>query len=195
MVFFPPPLLFNSPLPERLLVWNFGCPLSAKLIIMISATLFHSPFGLLTWVPYHFFSQPSPRYDQHPNGNLLAYVATYTEFATQCSSFPEVLYIMSLYMDMKMIRPWNYSSSHFNSAMNFWTSMRIPSVLRQLDPILWDSVFPNTILSWLSRLELVLDWCLPNKTPSQKRHRFWTSQFEQLHHRAEMILSIKAGLS
>ena len=45
MVFFPPPLLLNPPLPKGLVAWNIGCPLSAKLIIMTSATLFHSSFG------------------------------------------------------------------------------------------------------------------------------------------------------
>ena len=92
--FFPPPLLFKSPLPKRLVAWSRGCRHSAKLIIMISPTLLHSPFGLLTWVPYHFLSQSSPRYDQPPNGNHLAYVATFKnsphnflhslEFTIQC---------------------------------------------------------------------------------------------------------------
>ena len=182
------------------------CPLSTKLIIMISATPFHSPFGLLTWVPYHYFSQPSPRYHQHPNRNLSAYVATLIEFATQFSSFPGVHHTMSLNMVMNMILPWNCSGSHFSSAIMFWISLRIhnvvipgksstriPSVLHQFDTILWDSVFPNTISFCRSKLELVLDWCLPSIAPSQKRRRFWISWFEKLCHTAEMTLSTKAG--
>ena len=49
------------------------------------------------------FSQPSPRCDQHPDGKLLAYVATFKEFATQSFSFTGVHHLMSLNMDMKMI--------------------------------------------------------------------------------------------
>ena len=49
----------------RLVAWNVGCPLSTKLIIMFSATSFHSLLCLLTWVSNHFFTTKS-RFDQHP---------------------------------------------------------------------------------------------------------------------------------
>ena len=187
MVFFPAPLLFNSLLPKGLVARNTGCPLWAELIIMISATLFHLPCGLLTWVPHHF-SQPSPSYDQHPIGNLLAYVAKCKEFAIQFSSLPGVLQIMSLYIDMKMILPWNCSGSHFN-LLNFvvnsqcsesWEifSTRIPSVLCRSIQIFETACFQ--IPFGCSRLELVLDWCLPNIAPSQQRRRFGILKCEQL---------------
>ena len=43
--------------------------------------------------------------------NLLAYSVTMLELAIHNSSFPYSLHIMSLYIDMKMIRPWNCSGS------------------------------------------------------------------------------------
>ena len=43
-----------------------GCPLSRKLIIIISTTSSYSPFGAKTWIPYNFFSDPGPRNDQCP---------------------------------------------------------------------------------------------------------------------------------
>ena len=56
--------------------------------------------------PYHFFTQTSPRYDQHPNGNLLGVCCKRSKnVATQFSSYPGVLHVMSLNMDMKMILP------------------------------------------------------------------------------------------
>ena len=39
---------------------------------MPPAVLSQSPSSLLTWVPYHFFSDPGPRNDQRPCGNLQA---------------------------------------------------------------------------------------------------------------------------
>ena len=129
MVFFPPPLLSTSPLSEALVARNTGCPLSAKLSTMTPAVLFHSPFGLLTWVPYHIFSQPSPGNDHHPCGNFLAYAATFTEFAIQYSWCPCVHNMMSLYIDMKMILHLNCSGSDLNSAIIFWISSRIPNIV------------------------------------------------------------------
>ena len=134
------------------------------------------------------FLTTKSRNDQHLCGNLLAYAATFMEFAMLLSSFPGVPHTMSLYIDMKMILPWNCWGSHLNSTIIFWISPRIPNVvnpwtfstrvlsaLRRFDPNLWDSVSPDTIYFCLSRLELVLDWCLPNIAPSQKRRWFWIS--------------------
>ena len=85
---FPFPLLFKYPLSKALDPRNTGCPLSQQLIIMISATLSHSPFGLYVFLQYHFVSDPRPRSDQCPCANLLAHSATLREFATQASRFP-----------------------------------------------------------------------------------------------------------
>ena len=46
--------------------------LGVRFLIINSATLSHSPCGLLPWVKYHFFSDPSPRNDHLPGVNLLA---------------------------------------------------------------------------------------------------------------------------
>ena len=69
---FPPPLLFSVPRENGLVARKTGCPLSPNLIIINSATLSHSPRGLSMEVEYHFFSDPSPRNDQRPAGNLFA---------------------------------------------------------------------------------------------------------------------------
>ena len=72
MDFSPFPSLFNSPLSNALVARNVGCLVLAKSSIMPSAVFSHSPWGLLTWVPYHFFSDPSPRNDQCLRVNLRA---------------------------------------------------------------------------------------------------------------------------
>ena len=129
MDFSPYPLLFNSPLCNALLARNAGCPLSAKLSIMPSAVFSHSPSGLLTWVLYHFFSDPSPRNDQCPRVNLWAYWVSMKAFAIQFPLFPRFLQSMSLCIDMKMILPLNSSGKHLDSVIIFWISTRIPNVV------------------------------------------------------------------
>ena len=74
---------------------------------MCSATSSHSPFGLHVYDPNHFFSDPSPRNDQCQCWNLFVYPATEKEFAIHNSLFSLFLHTMSLYIDMKMIRPVN----------------------------------------------------------------------------------------
>ena len=101
--FLPFPLLLNSALSKAPVARNTGCPLSAKLSIKLSAVLFHSPSGLWVSVPYHFFSHPSPRNDQHPCGISREYSLMVTESAIQFSLFPRSLHIKSLYIDIKMI--------------------------------------------------------------------------------------------
>ena len=125
---------------------KLGVRFSLNLIIINSATLSHSPYGLSLQVENHFVSDPSPRNDQRPAGNLFANTDTSAELAIHSVSLSLYLHMMSLNIDMKMIRPWNCSGSLI-LLMNFWTSRtscnvvnpgkystRIPSVLRQLCP-------------------------------------------------------------
>ena len=63
---FPPPLLLSVPRDNGLVARKTGCPLSLNVIIIISATLSHSPCGLLSWVEYHIFSEPGPKIDHLP---------------------------------------------------------------------------------------------------------------------------------
>ena len=125
--FFPFPLLFNSPLSTALVARNTGCPLSAKLSIMPSAVLSHSPSGLWGWVPYHFFSDPGPRNDRRPCGNLRAYSVILRTFAIQFSLFPR----FTNQCHCTLIWRWSVlSGSHFDSVIIFWISSRNPN-----DPI------------------------------------------------------------
>ena len=111
-----------------------------------SATLSHSHCGLSTWVEYHIFSDPGPRHDHLPGGNLLAYVETRSAFALHSRSLFSNPHEMSLNIDMKMIRPLN-SDGSLISDVNSWTllqssnvvnpgkySTRIPSAHHQLCP-------------------------------------------------------------
>ena len=111
-----------------------------------SATLSHSPPGLSLSVEYHFVSDPGPRNDQRPSGNLFANRDTNVELAIHSVSFSSTSHMMSLNIYMKMGRPWICSGSLI-LFMNFWTSWtscnvvnpgkysnRIPSVLGQLCP-------------------------------------------------------------
>ena len=58
-----------------------GCPLSPNLIIISSATRSHFPPGLSLYVEYHFVSDPGPRNDQRPAGNLFANTDTCVQLA------------------------------------------------------------------------------------------------------------------
>ena len=69
---FPPPLLLSTPRVDGLVDRTTGCPLSPNFDIISSATLLHSPCGLLSWVEYHFFSDPGPKNDHLPGENLFA---------------------------------------------------------------------------------------------------------------------------
>ena len=56
---FPPPLLLSVPRDNGLVARKTRCPLSPNFfIIIISATLSRSHCGRLSWVEYHFFSDP-----------------------------------------------------------------------------------------------------------------------------------------
>ena len=117
---FPPPLLLSVPRDNGLVARKTGCPLSPNLIIINSATLSHSPCGLSTKEEYHFFSDPGPRSDQRPAGNLFANKVTSVALAMHSRSLSSVHHMMSLNIDMKIIRPWNCAGSLI--FMNFWTS-------------------------------------------------------------------------
>ena len=95
------------------------CPLD--LIIINSATLYHSPCGLSLQVEHHFVSDPGPRNDQCPAGNLFANKDTSVESAIHSVSLSLHPQMMSLNIDMKIIRPWNCSGSPI-LLMNSWTS-------------------------------------------------------------------------
>ena len=126
MDFVPFPSLVNSPLSSALVARDTECPLSAKMSILPSAVLSQSPSGLWAWAPYHFFSDPGPRNDQRPCGNLRANSVILRAFGNQFSLFPRVHQSMSLYM----ILPLNCSGSHLYSALIvFWISSRIPNVV------------------------------------------------------------------
>ena len=118
---FPPPLLLSVPRDNGLVDRNTGCLLSANLIIINSATRSHCPPGLSLQVEYHFVSDPRPRNDQRPAGNLFANKDTSVELAIHSCSLSLLPHMMSLNIDMKIIRPWNCSGSPI-LFMNFWTS-------------------------------------------------------------------------
>ena len=124
MDFIPSPLLFNSLLSKALDARNIGCPLWAKLSIMSSAVWSPCPSGLLTWVPFHFFSDPGPGNDQCPRVNLRAYSVTLWAFAIQVSLVPRFLQSMSLYIDMKWNNPVHtlIQSSFFEFRQEFQCS-------------------------------------------------------------------------
>ena len=63
-----------------------GCPLSLNFIIISSATLSHSPCGLLSRAEYHFFSDPGPRNDHLPGENLPAHIETRSALALHSCS-------------------------------------------------------------------------------------------------------------
>ena len=79
----------------------------------------------LPWGPHlpghHFVSDPGPRNDQRPAGNIFANKDTSVELAIHSKSLSLILHMMSLNIDMKIIRPWNCSGSPI-LFMNFWTS-------------------------------------------------------------------------
>ena len=118
---FPPPLLLSVPRENGLVARKTGCPLSPNLIIINSATPSHFPPVLSSLVEYHFVSDPGPRNDQRPAGNLFANRDTSVELAIHSVSLSLFHHLMSLNIDMKIIRPWNCSGSPI-LLMNFWTS-------------------------------------------------------------------------
>ena len=161
MVSIPFPLLFNSPHSKALDARNMGFPLSAKLIIIFSATSSHCPSGLHTWVPYHFFSDPGLGNDQCPQMNFRAYSVTLWAFAMQFSLFRRCPWSMSLYIDMKMIHPWKCSGSHFNSVISLGSRREFP-----MKWILKKFSHPNsTEITWFHK---------PSDLTFSSSNSFWT---------------------
>ena len=144
---FPPPLLRKVPRSKALVPRNTGCPLSLKLSNMCSATSSHSPFGLYVFDPYHFFSDPGPRNDHCPCGNIRAYPATVVDFATHISLFSLLPHEISLNIDRKMIRPVNCSGPHFISVIMFWMSARICNVVNPVKFVHSNSIGSPSIRS------------------------------------------------
>ena len=127
---FPPALLLNSPLSKALVQKNIGWPGPAMFCSIFSAVRFQDPSGLQSKVPHRFFSDPGPRKDQWPRGNLSAYsLSIVSELFTHNSSFPSASHTMSLNIDMKMILPMKFSDSHCNSLIICWILLRIATVV------------------------------------------------------------------
>ena len=105
-----------------------GCPLSPNLIIIDSATLSHSPCGLSMQVESHFFSDPGPRNDHRPAGNLFAKKDTRSALALHSRSLSSDPHKMSLNIDMEIIRPLN-SDGSLISDMNSWTLLQSCNVV------------------------------------------------------------------
>ena len=66
-------------------------------------------------------SDPGPRNDLRPAGNLFANRDTSVELAIHSLSLSLFHHMMPLNIDMKIIRPWNCSGSLI-LLRNFWTS-------------------------------------------------------------------------
>ena len=192
MDFFPPPLLFNSPLSKALVARNTGCPLSAKLSMMTSAVLFHSPCGLLTRVPYHFLTTTSQKWPTSVL-ELLGICCNIHWIRHTISMISLCSHTMSLFVDMKMILPLNGSGSHFDSVIVFWISKRnfrcfeslgiFPLEFHRIsvDPIqIFEMARLQKPFNCLSKLQLVYRWSFPDRTPSRQRRMFgffalWTT--------------------
>ena len=86
--FLPCPLLRNSSLSQALEARNIGWPVREKLSIISSALRSRDPSRLSVYVPHHFSSNPGPKKDQWPRGNLRTYSATVCELYSHLSLFP-----------------------------------------------------------------------------------------------------------
>ena len=107
---FPPPLLLSVPRDNGLVARKTRRPLSPNLIIINSATLSHSPRGLSLYVEYHFVSDQV----RGMTNVLLEFFAnedTSVALAMHSSSLSVVPHMMSLNIDMKIIRHWNCAGS------------------------------------------------------------------------------------
>ena len=91
----------------------------SEFIIINSATRSHFPPGLSLLVKYRFVSDPGPRIDQRPAGNLSENKDTSVELAIHTVPLSLFHHMMSLNIDMKIIRPWNCSVSPI-LLMNSW---------------------------------------------------------------------------
>ena len=142
-----------------------GCPPSPNLIIINSATLSHSTCGLSLSIEYHFVSDPGPRNDQCPAGNLFANGDTSVALALHSFSLSLILHMKSLKNDMKLIRPLNCDGSLILD-MNFWTSWTSCNVVNP-----W-KIFHSNSISCPSIVSKVLycDESLNNPTAVPKQY-------------------------
>ena len=118
---FSPPLLLSTPVDNGLVDRKTGCVLSANVNIICYAILSHSPSGLSSLIEYHFFSDPGPRNDRCPFPNLFAYRETSRAFDSHSFLLSLDHHEMSLNIDMKMIRPVNFSGVTLNLDSSSWT--------------------------------------------------------------------------
>ena len=129
IVVLPPPLLLDCPLAKALVYRNIGWPDLWKFCIIFSAVRSQDPFGLQLYVAYHFFSEPSPRKDQWPRGNLRAYSSTLFWIISTKLFISFCSHTMSLSIDMKMILLLSPAGTHCNSPILLWISLRMPAVV------------------------------------------------------------------
>ena len=95
---------------------------------------------------YHFVSDPGRRNDQRPAGNLFATRDTSLELAIHSVSLSLFHHLMSLSIDMKIIRPWNCSGSPI-LLLNFWTSWTSSNVGNPLKIFHSNSIGPPSVVS------------------------------------------------
>ena len=81
----------------------------------------HSPCGRSLLIEYHFFSDPGPRNDHCPAPNLFAKRETSWAFDSHSFLLSLDHHEMSLNINMKMIRPVNFSGVTLNLKSNSWT--------------------------------------------------------------------------
>ena len=92
------------------------------------------------------FSDPGPRNDQLPAGNLFANKDTSVALAIHSCSLSLIHHMMSLNIDMKIIRPWNCAGSLI-LFMNFWTSSTSCNVVHPVKRFHSNSIGSPSIVS------------------------------------------------
>ena len=80
-------------------------------------------------VEYHFVSDPSPGNDQRPAGNLFANRDTSVALAIHSVLLSLFPHMMSLNIDMKIIRPWNSSGFSLIFDKSPWTLLQSCNVV------------------------------------------------------------------
>ena len=180
MDFLPCPVLPYSPLSKALDARNIGWPDSVFYCgIIISAVLSQFPFGLSEQVLYHFFSDPSPKNDQRPQGNLRAYFETFIEFWMQSSVFPFSPYnvIKHWHEDDSTIEVLRFTLFSFHKILNLfedaqrresWLDFPLELRLHAIDAV----QFLEVVV-----LRIPFDFTHPSRVwvtwLSRRRHRLW----------------------
>ena len=201
---FPPFLHLSMPRENGLVARKTGPPLSPNLIIISSATLSHSPCGLLPWKEYHFISDPGPKNDHLPGENLLALIETRLALNSHSCSLSFDHHEMSSNIDMKIIHPVKSCGCMLIFDKNSWTLLQSCNVVNP------EKNFQLTHRQVCPKLCIVMNYwnastCLPRQylivgsrssfqgtTQNQKRHtpsraRDWWL----LHHQSKMNVSMK----